>query len=287
MTHGTVHWQVERRVARVGCLSIVCGMTGFAGIGRVGIVAVMAGIAIIGDGLVCPCKRINDIMVESGWCPGRLGVAGSTIGWELRSLVIGVGGGIIFCRMTPGAGIGRVVVIPIMAGSTILGNTRMCPIQGMIILVNGEGCRRPARVGGVTHGTIHRQIKRCMAGIEGLVKVCGMAGLTRRWRTCIPIRMALDTICPQVCTCQGEIRSVMVKSYIGIAGGVTGQAGRIFIHVPIHAGMPLIGFRIDVTTSTGKFSKIGRVLVAIYALAPLSLVLSRINGEKINIMLRE
>ena len=126
-----------------------------------------------------------------------------------------------------------------------------------------------------------------MAGIEGLVIVCSMTGLAGRWRACIPIRMALDTIRPQVCACQGESRCIMVESYIGIAGGVTGKAGRIFINVTIHAGMLLVGFRIDVTTSTGKFGKVGRVLMAICALAPLSLVLSGIDREIIRIMLRE
>ena len=138
VAHGAIHRQIKRGMAGIEGWVVIKCMTGVTGIGRIGIVAVMAGITIIGNGLVRTCKRIDGIMVESGWCPGRLGVAGGTIGWELRSLVVGGGSGIVFRCMATGASVGRVVVIAVVASSTIIGNTSMCPVQGMIILVYGE-----------------------------------------------------------------------------------------------------------------------------------------------------
>ncbi len=123
VAHGAIHRQIKRGMAGIEGLVVVKRMTGLAGIGRVGIIAVVAGITIIGDGLVRPSERVYRIVVKSGGYPGCFRVAGSTVQRELRSLVVGIGGGIVLRRMATGTGIGRIVVIAVVADRTITGNT--------------------------------------------------------------------------------------------------------------------------------------------------------------------
>lgn len=59
-----------------------------------------------------------------------------------------------------------IVVIPVVAGSTLIGNQSMCPIQRIIIIVDRECCRRPAGSCGVTHGTVRRNVQDYVIWIE-------------------------------------------------------------------------------------------------------------------------
>ena len=84
---------------------------------------------------------------------------------------------------------------------------------------------------------------------------------------------------------QREIGSVVVKSILRISCGVTGQASRILINIPVHAIVFIVGFRVYMTSCAGKFRKIGGVGMAISTQRPLSLVFPAINREKLGIML--
>ena len=64
-----------------------------------------------------------------------------------------------------------------------------------------------------------------MVRIDGLIKICGVAGRTLCRRTRISIGMALNTICRKVRARQGEIGRIVVKSHIGIARRVTSETG--------------------------------------------------------------
>ena len=77
----------------------------------------------------------------------------------------------------------------------------------------------------------------------------------------------------------------MVKSIVRVARGVTNQTRRTFICVAIDAAMVLVRFRIDVASGTGKFGKIGRVLVAFRTFHPLPLVFSAVNREILGVVL--
>lgn len=78
---------------------------------------------------------------------------------------------VVIGRMTTRTSIGRVVVIPVVAGSTIAGNGRVCPVQRIIIVVNRECSRFPARRSGMAHRAIRGDIQRRVIGISGLVKI--------------------------------------------------------------------------------------------------------------------
>lgn len=70
-------------------------------------------------------ERENRIVVKNRRRPGRFAVAGGTIRWILRCNVVRIGGRVVIGGVAASAGIRRVVVISIMAGSAIIGNTRM------------------------------------------------------------------------------------------------------------------------------------------------------------------
>ena len=101
---------------------IISAVASIAGIGRIGIIPVVTGIAIIGNGHMRTCEGINGVVVKGGRYPGRLGVAEGTVGWELRGGVVWIGGLGVIAVVATVTGIGGVVVISIVAGIAIIGN---------------------------------------------------------------------------------------------------------------------------------------------------------------------
>ncbi len=85
---------------------------------------------------------------------------------------------------------------------------------------------------------------------------------------------------------QREIGCIVIKGHIRVPGRMAGKTGRILINITVHATVPIVGFGILVTNSTGKLRKIGGICVAFSTLHPLPLVLSAVNGEKLGIVLR-
>ncbi len=57
--------------------------------------------------------------------------------------------------MTSETGIGRIIVVAVVTGSTIIGYGSVGAVQGIIIIVIGKGCRHPVGVGGMTGRAIH------------------------------------------------------------------------------------------------------------------------------------
>ena len=98
-------------------------------------------------------------MIKGRRRPGSFAVASGAIGRELRSRVVRTSRSRIIGRMAAVAGIRCVVVVAVVAGSTIIGNARMRAVQRIVIVVNGECSRFPARVGGMAHRTIRRNIQ--------------------------------------------------------------------------------------------------------------------------------
>ena len=71
------------------------------------------------------------------------------MGWIGRLVVIAL--------VTTYACVGGVVIIPVMAGDTLICDDGMCPFKDIIFVVDIKGCRVPIGFGGVTHGAISRQ----------------------------------------------------------------------------------------------------------------------------------
>ena len=126
---GTIGRQTQRAVIGVGAGIVICCVTTCAGIGRGGVIAVVAGVAIICNRNVRTRKRIHRIVVERRRCPGGLAVAGRAGSREMRGCVVRIGGSRIIGRMTAVAGVRRIGVVAVVAGRTVAGNTGMRAIQ--------------------------------------------------------------------------------------------------------------------------------------------------------------
>ena len=157
VTDRAISREARRNVVRAVARGAVIGrMTAVTGIGCIRVVAVVAGIAVVGNGRMRAHDRINRVVVEGRWRPGRLAVAGSTIGRELRCCVVWVGGSRIVSRVAAVAGVGRIVVIAVVADGTVAGNGSVCTLQHIIVIVHGERSRVPVGIGRMASRAIRR-----------------------------------------------------------------------------------------------------------------------------------
>ena len=100
---------------------------------------------------------------------------------KLCSRMVWIGRSIVICLVTTHAGVRRIVVVPVVTSRAIIGNTRMCPVQIVIIVVNRECGRLPTRGGRVAHGAIRRDHQRSVIWIQtrvviGRVATCASIG---------------------------------------------------------------------------------------------------------------
>ena len=207
----------------------ICLVTAGTGVGCSGIISVVAGIAVIGNGNMAAGKRIYGAMVKSRRCPGRFGMAGSAIGRELRCGVVRFGRGDVVGVVATVAGIGRVVVVAVVAGCAIICNSRMRPVERVKSIVDRECRRLPAGHRGMARRTIRRDIQRHVVRISRLVEIGCMASRTLCRCSGITSCMTVDTICRKVRAGQVEIGVVVIKNISRIAGRVAGKASRIVV----------------------------------------------------------
>lgn len=80
--------------------------------------------------------EMHAIVVEVCRRPCRFGMADPAVGWELSGGMAGIGGLVIVIRMTAITGVQGIVVISVVAGRAVIGDTRMCPVKGIVIIVN-------------------------------------------------------------------------------------------------------------------------------------------------------
>ena len=100
-------------------------------------------------------REVGGIVVKVvGRYPGRFGVAPGTIGRELQGGVIRIGGVTVVLRMAAETGIRCVIVVSIVTSGTVIGDGRMGAIQGVVIIVIGEGSGHPIGFGSMAAGTI-------------------------------------------------------------------------------------------------------------------------------------
>lgn len=178
VAHRTVIRNAQSHVAGVDTAVVIRLMTPGAGIGRVGIIAVMTRIAIVGNRDMRPRKRIECIVVKCRRNPGVFRMAVGTRRGELSSGVVGIKGRIVVRLMASGTGIGRIVVIAVVAGRTIVGDRCMRAVQSIIVVVDRERCRIPVGVGRMAHVAIRRQAKGDVAWVRTAVVIGLMAAHT-------------------------------------------------------------------------------------------------------------
>ena len=119
---------------------------------------------------------------------------------ELLSDVIGIGGGIVIIGMATGTGIGRIVVIAVVAGCAVIGNGCMRPDQLIEVIVNGESGWRPSGICCVTCFTGGGQIQCYVTWISAGCVVIGMA-------TCAGCGCVVVVTLVTVVTCHSRVRA--------------------------------------------------------------------------------
>ncbi len=139
-------------------------------------------------------RKILLVVVKSGWLPGRFAMTILTSGREARRTVFRIIGQIIIRLVAAYAGIGRIVVITMVTGSAIIGNGCMRAVQNIVIIVDREGRRHPARGRGMAHGAISWNIQGYVLRIGTCIESGHVTGRALRGRTGVSGCVALDTI---------------------------------------------------------------------------------------------
>jgi hypothetical protein len=132
-------------VVWIGRCVVIIGMTTCAGIGCIIVITVVAGSTVVRDSRVRPDQLIEVIVNgESGWRPSRVrGVTGFTGGGQIEGQVARVGAGGIVIGVATSTGIGRIIIITVVASRTVVCHGSMCPCQRIVIVMYSESCRKP------------------------------------------------------------------------------------------------------------------------------------------------
>lgn len=229
-------------------------------------------------------SKILLVVVERRGLPGGFRMTILAGIWEARAGMVWVGSGIVIRRVTAETGVGRVVVIAVMAGSAVIGYGCMCAVECVIVVVNGECSWRPVRGSSMTHRTIGREIQCCMVRVAALVKIGGMASRTLRGRSGVARSMTCYTLGSQVRARQRKISGVVVKSICRTPGWVTGQASLAVVSITTDAVVVIVGLRVGMATGATEFSVVRRIGMAIAAGAPFPVVFSAVNREKLRVV---
>ena len=101
-------------------------------------------------------REMLGIMVPGRRHPCILRVAGLAVGWEIGRLVVRVVGLVVIIEVTSRTGIGCVIVITVVAGSTLIRDGRMSSHQRIIIVVHRKLCGVPSGRCGVALNAVCR-----------------------------------------------------------------------------------------------------------------------------------
>ena len=121
--------KLERRMAGVRRLGIICRMAAEAGVRGIVVIAVVAGGTVVGNGCVRTIKRIIVVVDgESRRHPIRRGgMTRSAIRREIQRQVVRIGALVVIRRMATCTGIWRIGIIPVVAGHTIIRDGHVRP----------------------------------------------------------------------------------------------------------------------------------------------------------------
>jgi hypothetical protein len=194
MAHGTICWNGQSHMVRIGRLVVVVDVAALACVGRIVVIPIVTGITIVGNDYVGSCQRIKIIVVKSGRHPCRFGVAILAISRKLVGQVVRVGRLVVVVCVAAETRIRGVIVVAVVAGRTIVGDGGVRPIQHIVIAVDGEGSRVPFGLGGVARCAIRRNAQSHMVRIGRLVVVVDVAALAGIGRIVVIAVVAGGTI---------------------------------------------------------------------------------------------
>ena len=167
----TVVAEAQRHVVGVAGLVKISRMAACTGIRRVVVVPVVTGSTLVGNNGVPACEGVKVVMVKSGRYPCRLRVTILAVGRELGDFMVRIGRTVVVGQVAAHTGIGRVVVIAIVAGSAVISNARMRAIERVVVVVVGKSRRRPAGLGSVATGAVIAKAQRYVVGVAGLIEI--------------------------------------------------------------------------------------------------------------------
>jgi hypothetical protein len=185
------------------CAVIIGLVATCTSIRRIDVITVMA-LVTTGRGM-CPGERIISIMYgKSGRCPAWIGrVTALAIGRNPDGAVRRIGGVVIVSQMATHTCIWYIGVIAVMTLVTVCSG--MCPGERVIIIMDNECCRRPARIGRVTALAIGGYTDGAVGRIGRAVIIDLVATYTGIWYLGVITIMALITVCGGMCPGKGII----------------------------------------------------------------------------------
>ena len=142
-------------MVRIRTAAIVRTVTAVAGIRSIVVIAVyVAKCAIIRNTSMRTGQWVNHIVVKGGRSPGSLRMTQRTVGRKLRYRVVRICRTRVFCIVATVTSVWGIVVIAIVAHRTIIRNRCVRSIEMVIIIVDREQRRLPARRSRMTTLTI-------------------------------------------------------------------------------------------------------------------------------------
>lgn len=157
MAHRTISWNAKYDVVGVSTAVKIGQVTTDAGVWGIDIVALVAGVAIVGNRDMSTSERIKCIVVKRRRNPGIFRMAICTGGRELSGCVVRVDRRIVVRLVAACTRIRRIVVIAVVTRCAIIGDDCVRPVQNIIVVVDREGRRVPAGRSRMAHRTIRGQ----------------------------------------------------------------------------------------------------------------------------------
>ena len=99
-------------------------------------------------------REILPVVVESRWHPFVLGMAILALGGKLEAGMGRVKGQVVIIRVAANTGVGRIVVIAVVALGTVICDSGMGAVQLVKIIVVGKSCGHPIRLGRMAACTV-------------------------------------------------------------------------------------------------------------------------------------
>ena len=210
-------------------------------------------------------RKILSVVVKTRRYPGVFIVAQHAVVRELGSLVIGVGRRVVILLVATDAGVGRAVIIPVVTIDTLVGDGRVSAVELVKIVVIVEARRTPPGLSRVALDAIIPKTEGQVVRIARGVKFAEMAVHTLGRSPLKSGRVTLQATDIHMRTGQRESRVVVVKDDVGLSRRVTGQTGRVLIHIAPDAQVLLVRHRVEVADHTALHRKVARRRVTIDA----------------------
>jgi len=229
-------------------------------------------------------REILSVVVKGRGGPGRLRMAGGTVGGEAGCSMVGICGLVVIIHMAAGAGIRDIGIISVMACFTC--NRGMSSLQLVIIIMNGKCGRFPPWRCSVAVGTGIRDIDGNMVWICRLGIGLLMAAETFGRRSAKAIGMTGTAGSRNMRPGQWEFRVIMVKRPGNGAGRVTFIAGDAGIGVSPDPGVLAVHIRLVMRMAVDTNESLITVgsVMTIGAGTPGAGMFSRINRKKLGIV---